>query len=136
MARLLNGFIGGGMYAVVPLYLSEIANDRVRGLLGSSFTFSCNFGILLAFTFGNFFDFYTVPILVIALSAIFGVALLFFPESPSFLMKQNKISVCRKEYVSLFFEILLICYCPWTWITGNRTLDSILSKYAKKHPRL
>lgn len=81
------------MYAVVPLYLSEIANDRVRGLLGSSLTFSCNFGILLAFTIGTFFGYFTVPWLGIVLSAAFGIGLIFFPDSPSYLMKQNMISV-------------------------------------------
>lgn len=35
-ARILSGFVGGGVFVMVPLFLNEIASDSVRGLLGSS----------------------------------------------------------------------------------------------------
>lgn len=78
---------------MVPLFLSEIASDRVRGVLGSTVVLSCNIGMLIAFTLGNFCDFYTTPIVVIGLTILFAVGILFFPETPSFLMKENQIAV-------------------------------------------
>ncbi|XP_031622894.1 facilitated trehalose transporter Tret1-like isoform X2 [Contarinia nasturtii] len=96
-ARLLNGFTGGAIYTIVPPFLSEIAIDRVRGLLGSTLVLSCNIGILLAFVFGNYFDFYMTPKFVIASTILCAVLLCFFPESPSFLMKQNRISEAERS---------------------------------------
>lgn len=72
-------------------YLSIIFS--VRGVLGSTFTLTCNFGILLSFIFGSFFDFYTTPKFVILLTIVCGILLFFLPESPLFLVKQNKLSV-------------------------------------------
>lgn len=66
---------------------------RIRGALSSTLTFSNNFGILLGFVFGNYFDFHAIPIFSIVLTIISAIALFFFPESPSFLMKQNRVSV-------------------------------------------
>ncbi|XP_031634634.1 facilitated trehalose transporter Tret1-like [Contarinia nasturtii] len=34
-SRAINGFVGGGVFVIIPVYLSEIASDRVRGALGS-----------------------------------------------------------------------------------------------------
>lgn len=28
VSRLMNGMVGGGVYIVIPVYLSEIADDR------------------------------------------------------------------------------------------------------------
>ncbi|XP_055308413.1 facilitated trehalose transporter Tret1-like [Sitodiplosis mosellana] len=96
-ARLLNGFFGGGIYTIVPLFLSEIAVDRVRGVLGSTLVLSGNIGILIAFTLGNYFDFTITPKFVIASAALCFVLLFSFPETPLFLMKQNKISEAEKS---------------------------------------
>lgn len=95
-ARLLGGFFsGGGGYMIVPLYLSEIANDRVRGALISTLVLFETIGMLLAFTIGHFCDFYAIPLFSIVLLAVFGVSLCFLPESPLFLMKINKTAVSK-----------------------------------------
>lgn len=66
--------------------------DSVRGVIGSTIVLSCNGGILLAYVFGHFFNFYVTPAVVIGISVAFAGSLFFFPESPSVLMKQNKLS--------------------------------------------
>ncbi|XP_055298714.1 facilitated trehalose transporter Tret1-like [Sitodiplosis mosellana] len=96
-SRWLNGFVGGGIFVIVPGFLSEIAIDRVRGFLGSTLVLTCNFGILLAFVFGNYFDFYMTPKFVIMLTIVCGILLYFFPETPSFLIKQNRLSEAEKS---------------------------------------
>ncbi|XP_055302940.1 uncharacterized protein LOC129568722 [Sitodiplosis mosellana] len=96
-SRLLNGFIGGGLFVVIPLYLSEISIDSVRGVLGSTLILSENVGILLAFTLGYLCDFYTIPKVVIGLTALCAVLICFLPDTPSFLMKQNRIDSARKS---------------------------------------
>lgn len=92
-SRLLNGMVGGGLFVMIPLFLSEIASDHVRGVIGSTVVLSANMGFLLAFTLGTFCDFYTTPLFVIGLTMVYAVCFVFFPETPVFLMKQGKISV-------------------------------------------
>lgn len=65
----------------------------MRGVLGSTVVLSCNIGMLIAFTLGNFCNFYTTPIFVIGLTIVYALCIAFLPETPSFLMKQNKIEV-------------------------------------------
>lgn len=48
-----------------------------------------NIGVVIAF----YCDFYVTPIAVIVLIIIFVVSFSFFPESPTYLIKRNKISV-------------------------------------------
>ena len=76
---------------------------RIRGILGSTFVLSSNMGILLAFIFGHYFDFYAPPKFVIALTSFFAIAMLFFPETPLTLVKHGKIAVCVKIYFSVEF---------------------------------
>lgn len=92
-ARMLIGFVGGGLYVIMPMFLSEIASDRVRGTLGSTLALNVHSGTLLAFVVGNYCDYYTTPMLSIALITVFAILFYFFPESPTFLVKQNRISV-------------------------------------------
>lgn len=68
-------------------------HSSIRGVLGSTFILSANFGILFAFIIGNYFNFYMFPKVVIAIIIVYTVAFFFIPESPAFLMKQKKISV-------------------------------------------
>lgn len=56
-----------------------------------------NIGILMAFTVGTYFDFYATPKVAIVLAGLSGALLIFFHETPSFLIKQNRI------LVSIFF---------------------------------
>ncbi|KAL1386843.1 hypothetical protein pipiens_000397, partial [Culex pipiens pipiens] len=45
--RILGGFAGGGTFSVIPLFVSEISEDRIRGTLGAILSITCNIGILL-----------------------------------------------------------------------------------------
>lgn len=69
---------------------------RVRGTLVSTLSLTENFGILLAYIIGNYFDFYATPQFTIVLTTLFGILLCFFPESPLILVKQEKIAVSTK----------------------------------------
>lgn len=103
---------------IVPLYLSEISSDRqlvffvdminyrqiksqfdihsVRGFLVSTLVLSENVGMLLAFVIGNSFEYPAIPIFSIVLLTLFAILLYFIPESPLFLLKQDKIKVSER----------------------------------------
>lgn len=55
--------------------------------------FGEDFGILLASIFGHYFGFYGIPILAIAMMTCLAILLCFIPETPVFLMKQDRIVV-------------------------------------------
>lgn len=103
-SRILNGFVGGGIFVIVPLFLSEIAVDRVRGVLGSSLVLTCNVGILIAFTFGSYLDYYATPKFVISSTVVCAVGLFFFPESPTFLVQQNKLRVSNLYFIIVIYS--------------------------------
>lgn len=54
---------------------------------------SYNIGMLLAFALGSFFKYDITPKVTLAVYFVYVVFLFFLPESPSFLIKQNKITV-------------------------------------------
>lgn len=50
IGRILTGFASGSYSVVIPLYISEIAENEIRGTLGTYFQLQINAGIL--FTYG------------------------------------------------------------------------------------
>lgn len=50
---------------------------------------------------GAYCDFYTTPLVTIALTILFVAMFAFFPESPKFLIKQNQLEVS----IATIFEI-------------------------------
>lgn len=88
--RFLAGLAAGGVFVLVPLYVSEISEDKVRGILGSFFIFSINFGTLAMFVAGNYLSYSLVPRIMISFPIIFALTFVFMPESPQHLLKCGK----------------------------------------------
>lgn len=96
LGRVLGGFFGAAGYMIVPLFLTEITDDRHRGFLLSTVYATENFGILIGYIIGNYFDYYAMPLFSIILISIYTILILILKESPIFLVRQNKIDVSRK----------------------------------------
>lgn len=88
---------------VVQLFVLEISNDRIRGALGSMLMLSYNFGVLFSFILGHYCTYFTIPKVVVALTALYASLFVLFPESPIQLLKRNKISV-SKNYIDAEFD--------------------------------
>lgn len=67
---------------------------RIRGILGSIISLCNNGGILIGFLVGHHFDYRMVPRILLIAPALFLASFWIFPESPYFLVKQNKFKVC------------------------------------------
>ncbi|XP_014482808.1 PREDICTED: facilitated trehalose transporter Tret1-2 homolog [Dinoponera quadriceps] len=91
IARFLHGVVGAGTFFFVPVYVSEISNDNIRGLLGSLLMFAINFGILLGYVLGGMFSLSVFAIINLAGPVLFLVTFAFMPESPVYLVRQNRI---------------------------------------------
>lgn len=72
---------------------SRFFTARIRGFLFLFSSIINNFGVLTAFICGAFMDYDKVPYVVIALPAVFLVAMTALPEPPSILLRQNKLKV-------------------------------------------
>lgn len=97
VGRFLAGLCAGGVFVLVPLYVSEIAEDSVRGTLGSFFIFSINFGTLLMFVAGSYLSYTLVPQLMLALPIIFAATFVFLPETPQHLLKHGEAKRAEKS---------------------------------------
>lgn len=90
IGRFLAGLSSGGVFVLVPLYISEISEDSVRGTLGSFFIFAINVGTLLMFVAGTYLSYALVPQIMISLPIIFALTFVFLPETPQHLIKRGK----------------------------------------------
>ncbi|CAO1385949.1 unnamed protein product [Diamesa tonsa] len=89
-SRFLSGFAGGGIFIVVPLFISEISEDRVRGRLGSALVFGSNIGVLIAYILGTYLSYSTVPLVLLMITVVFVCGAIVIPDSPLYLMKKSR----------------------------------------------
>lgn len=91
ISRLLSGVAGAGVFFVVPVYIAEISDKKIRGGLCASFSVICNTGIFLEFVFAEYMDFRTAAVLTGVVSVIFMIGFIFMPESPQYLISKKRI---------------------------------------------
>lgn len=125
-----SGISGGMTLFSVPLYVSEIASDGIRGMLGSLMVFVLNGGILFAYVLGALLPYQWYSITMFAFPLLYIATFLFVPESPVYLIRSNRIndafrslawlrggkkSVVEQEMLRLQQEVKEITVSgPWT----------------------
>lgn len=72
----------------------KLSFASVRGALSSTLMLTGNLGILAAFVIGTYSSYFATPMFAIVMNVLFVIMFSFFPETPLFLMKENKIRVC------------------------------------------
>ncbi len=107
MFRFLGGIGVGASSVVGPMYISEISPAASRGKLVGLFQFNVVCGILIAFVsnyllFGVGEDAWRWMLGVQAFpSLVFFVMVFFVPESPRWLIKQNRIDEAEKVFTQV-----------------------------------
>ena len=128
----------------VSLYVAEIAENHIRGILGSFFILALNLGVLFSFIAGAYLDFFIVPLLMIVIPTAFIVALTFLPDTPQSLIIRNKHddaweslnfyrcsdSKIADEGIKLEFDLMVKS------LTGKDSspMDAVTLKDFSKHP--
>lgn len=74
---------------------------RIRGALCGTLVLSGHIGVVISFALGAYSTYISYPIFAIATSILFIVIFVFFPETPVFLLKQNKIAVSRINAIKM-----------------------------------
>ncbi|XP_056274687.1 solute carrier family 2, facilitated glucose transporter member 8 isoform X2 [Pseudoliparis swirei] len=88
--RLLTGLASGVTSLVVPLYISEMAHERVRGMLGSCVQLMVVFGIMGVYLAGLYLDWRWLAVCSAVPPTLLMVVMCFVPESPRFLLSKGK----------------------------------------------
>ena len=94
VGRLISGIGAGAAVVVVPIYISEIAPPKEKGLFGALTQIMINMGILLAQLLGYFLSMGNLWRIILAVSGAIGVlqflGLWLVPESPKWLAEHNQ----------------------------------------------
>lgn len=91
VSRFLSGVAGAGVFFVVPVYIAEISDKKIRGNLCASFSVICNIGIFLEFILAEYLDFRNAAIVIGIVSVLFVLGFVCMPESPQYLISKNRI---------------------------------------------
>ncbi|KAJ8954035.1 hypothetical protein NQ318_004328 [Aromia moschata] len=90
VARFIAGVADGWAFTAVPMYIGEIADPKIRGLLGSGVSVTWIFGILLINVIGSYLSI-TVTALVSSLLPVLALlTFVWMPESPYYLLMRNQ----------------------------------------------
>ena len=95
-ARALAGFGGAGILFLAPIYVSEIASEDIRGVLGSLLVLIINTGILLGFVAGAHLSYRANALVSSTMPLVFLTTFYFMPETPIYLVRQNKLNEAMK----------------------------------------
>lgn len=90
LVRFLQGVLLAIVFGVVPLYIAEISEPKVRGFLAGNFQTMWAFGILFTYVTGPYMDFRMYIFVCAIQSIIFTIGFPLMPESPYFLLMKNR----------------------------------------------
>ncbi|CAG9793661.1 unnamed protein product [Diatraea saccharalis] len=99
--RFITGIAGGAFCVTAPAYTSEIAQDSIRGTLGSYFQLMITVGILFAYAVGSYTSVFVFNILCTLIPIIFGAIFFFMPESPNYLVVKGRNEEAREALIKL-----------------------------------
>ncbi|XP_030024401.2 facilitated trehalose transporter Tret1 [Manduca sexta] len=89
IARIVCGLPAGGCFNIIPMYVKEISQDDMRGILGSLLILMQNVGVLTMYAIGSYLEYQTVLRIALIVPIVTIVFMLKAPESPAFLVKKG-----------------------------------------------
>ncbi|XP_019565072.3 facilitated trehalose transporter Tret1 [Aedes albopictus] len=97
IARFIAGATGGGIMVTFPLFIADISDNKIRGILGSCMALFGNSGILLMYIVGDLLSYRTVPLVMMSVPLLFGIIMYFIPETPQTLLRKRKVEEAAKS---------------------------------------
>ncbi|XP_063926352.1 facilitated trehalose transporter Tret1-2 homolog [Zophobas morio] len=95
VARFIGGISEGSCFTILPLYICEVSEPKIRGLLGASFSLILIYGLLFVNLVGSFFGIFDAALIYIACSLVFMACFSIMPESPYYLIMKNKLEQAK-----------------------------------------
>ncbi|CAH1169996.1 unnamed protein product [Phaedon cochleariae] len=102
LVRFVLGAVTGVVYAILPIYLTEISELGNRGMLGSFMSVFSNLGILLVFVIGPYLSVKQLSICCAVPTLLFAIFFgIFIPESPVYLVTKGDRAEATKSLMKL-----------------------------------
>lgn len=96
LARFIAGFADGSTFTIVPMYIGEIAEDKIRGKMGTLMTVFLDTGSLVMYAVGPFTSISDCGIIGMAFPVLLIVTFMWMPESPYYLLLRGKNDEAKK----------------------------------------
>ncbi|PSN54599.1 Facilitated trehalose transporter Tret1 [Blattella germanica] len=97
IARFIGGMGNGAALVFPPVYISEIAEDSIRGALGSFLMLFLNIGILFGYIIGAYVNYYTYAYIGILFPLLFIFCYYWLPETPMYLIKIGESNKAKRS---------------------------------------
>lgn len=91
IGRFFSGMGTGATCLVGSLYIHEISQQSIRGILGSLTNLFLTIGILLTSIIGSFTSWRVLSTILGLIPLIFGIIFIFMPESPVYLIRKKDL---------------------------------------------
>lgn len=123
LARILGGFALGGGYTLLPSYIAEISRNSNRGAMCQSLNIFWAIGNFIPYLIGPFISIMWFNVILASIPLTFFILfILLGPESPYYLVEQNKIK--EAEEVLMFLR------------SGDKTTVQEELVYIKQHLKM
>ncbi|XP_033214580.1 facilitated trehalose transporter Tret1-like isoform X2 [Belonocnema kinseyi] len=90
VSRFISGIGMGSVYVLCPMYICEIADKNIRGALGSFIKLMMTIGELYGHAIGPYVSYAVLGYSCVIIPIIFFVSFVWMPESPYYLLMQDK----------------------------------------------
>ncbi|KAK3919387.1 Facilitated trehalose transporter Tret1-2-like protein [Frankliniella fusca] len=95
-SRFIGGFVTGVVSCILPLYLGEIAVDRVRSALGTAMQLSLTLGFMVPYAVGPYVSPMTLACVLASCCLLYFMASIRLPESPYLLCLRGDSEAASK----------------------------------------
>ncbi|XP_055694588.1 facilitated trehalose transporter Tret1-like [Lutzomyia longipalpis] len=90
ISRALSGVSSNAQFSVIPMFLSEIAETKNRGRIGSYNGLTVTLGIAVGYAMGAYFHMRVGAIVSLVILGFFMATSIFFPETPQYLLMKKR----------------------------------------------
>ncbi|KAG5895870.1 hypothetical protein JTB14_012254 [Gonioctena quinquepunctata] len=107
VGRFLSGMAGDMSFVAAPMYMAEIADQKIRGFLSGVIYIMVHLGTLIVYCTGPFAPFFVTPLIGVAVVLLQISIFSFMPETAYFLMYKNRTEDAKKslEYFKPYSDI-------------------------------
>ncbi|CAH0403102.1 unnamed protein product [Chilo suppressalis] len=101
LSRASAGVAASGCFISMPIYVREICQDSIRGATVAFLMLMQNFGLLTMYLMGSYLSYHIILWITITITVLAIGLIIFAPESPAFLAKNEKYDEAAKTLALL-----------------------------------